>query len=211
MNEIKSFKEMYKIIPEKESENFRIVHHVATSKDVSEMKLIDKIHGTREYQDFKEGTYLELRRKNYYNDVVMSDTPMEFKTNKEVIDKSNGNVLIAGLGIGAILLLIQEKEEVDKIIVVEKSLELINLISPCLPLNKKVKIIHEDIFEFETKEKFDTIYFDIWDNVCSKNYYEMKKLEKEFKKNLNKKNDKKFISSWRFEDCKNLELTGDLL
>jgi len=193
---------MSQIIPEQETENFKVVHHLATAEDVRRCKMFDR---RGEYSDFKEGTYVELKTKNsLFSNIVMSDTPMELKTNLGVIHNSNGNVLIGGLGIGAILLLIQEKPEVKSIIIVEKYKEIIEMIKPNLPLNKKVKIIEEDIFEWlpENKSKFDTIYFDIWNNVCSDNLENMKELKTRFRKFLNKENPEKWMGCWREEDCR---------
>ena len=199
------FKQMYKLIPEQESKNFKIVHHVATNDDVQRCKLFD-LRG--EYSEFKEGTYLELKTKDssFFN-IVMSDTPMELRTNSEIICKAEGNVLIGGLGIGAILLLIQEKPEVNSIIVIEKHKEIIEMVKPFLPLNNIVKIIEGDLFEWIPKidNKFDIIYLDIWNNVCSDNLRDMNILRKRFKKFLNKeKNRNTWIGCWREEDCRRL-------
>nr|DAO26089.1 MAG TPA: hypothetical protein [Bacteriophage sp.]DAW88763.1 MAG TPA: hypothetical protein [Bacteriophage sp.] len=45
-------------------------------------------------------------------DCVMSDTPMEKETNRDFVHNAHGNVLIGGLGIGLIILAIQNKEDV---------------------------------------------------------------------------------------------------
>jgi 16S rRNA A1518/A1519 N6-dimethyltransferase RsmA/KsgA/DIM1 with predicted DNA glycosylase/AP lyase activity len=90
----------------------------------------------------------------------MSNTPMEHRTNREVIRKANGHVFIAGLGIGMILLPIQEKENVSSIIVLEKFQAVIDIVAPQLPLNDKVTIIKGDVFDYQFPNgtKFDTIY-----------------------------------------------------
>jgi len=199
------FKQMSQLIPEQESENFKIVHHIATESDIRGLKLRDAIQGRIEYLGFEPGTYLELRTKqSLFCNVVMSDTPMELRTNLDAIYNSNGNVLIGGLGIGAILLLIQERPEVKSVIVIEKYKEIIEMVKPFLPLNEKVKIIEADIFEWlpEKNNKFDTIYFDIWNNVCSDNLEDMKILKKRFRKFLNKENSEKWMGCWREYDCR---------
>ncbi len=200
------FKQMCEIIPEQESENFKIVHHTATEEDVRFLKLRDAIQGMSEYEDFGENTYLELRDKQkMFHNIIMSDTPMEFRTNKSFIEHANGKVLIGGLGIGAVLLLIQDKPEVESIIVVEKFKEVIDMVAPHLPLNNKVEIINADILEFKTNEKFDTIYFDIWSEICGDNYADMKKLHRKFRSRLNKDNPKNWMDSWRRIDCMRLD------
>jgi hypothetical protein len=103
------------------------------------------------------GQYIKLTDGS---NVIMSNTPMEHRTNREVIRKANGHVFIAGLGIGMILLPIQEKENVSSIIVLEKFQAVIDIVAPQLPLNDKVTIIKGDVFDYQFPNgtKFDTIY-----------------------------------------------------
>jgi spermidine synthase len=109
---------------------------------------------------------------------------MEQRTNSTFVNRANGDVFIAGLGIGLIVLPIQEKEEVKSITILEKHPEVIELVGKQLPLNEKVKIIQGDVFEYEFARgtKFDTIYFDIWNYVNEDVYEEMKTLKKKYRK-----------------------------
>ena len=52
--------------------------------------------------------------------------------------------------------------------------------------------------------KFDTIYFDIWTNIGGDNYPQMKELHRKFRKYLNKNDINKWMSSWRYDDCKRM-------
>jgi len=115
---------------------------------------------------------------------VMSDTDMEKRTNRNFIYNANGDVFVAGLGIGLIILPIQDNKEVKSITILEKYSEVIELVGKQLPLNDKVKIIHGDVFEYEFPKgtKFDTIYFDIWNYVNEDVYEEMKILKKKYRK-----------------------------
>ena len=112
----------------------------------------------------KPGTYARLTDKETHQ-CVMSNTRMEQVTNREFVMNAHGKVLIGGLGIGMILLAIQDKPEVDSILVVEKYQEVIDLIKDQLPLNNKVTVIQGDIFEYEPKDKYNTIYLDIWNTM----------------------------------------------
>ena len=151
-----------------------------------------------------DGKYVRLLHKN---NCVMSDTRMEKRTNFNVVEKANGDVLIAGLGIGLILLPIQDKEDVKSITVLEKYPEVIELIGKQLPLNEKVKIIQGDVFEYEfpPKTKFDTIYFDIWNYVNKDVYEEMQALKKKYRKNKRFKteNPNAFMDCWAEYYAKN--------
>ena len=71
----------------------------------------------------------------------MSNTNMDFCCN------AYGDVLIGGLGIGMIILAIQDKSKVKSITVIEKNQEVIDIIAPQLKFNDKVKIICADVFE----------------------------------------------------------------
>lgn len=198
-----NYKKMCEIIPVLETTSHKVIHKVLTLEEVKveKFRAIWDIERYREVVGLEPGTYVVLFDKEK-KEIVMSDTWMEQYTNDEIIRKAHGNVLIAGLGIGLILLPMQEKAEVESITIIEKSQELIDTMKLYLPLNNKIRIVQGDIFQYETKEQYDTIYFDIWNHISTDNYEEMKKLHKKFRKNLNKQNPNKIIDSWRLRDCK---------
>lgn len=147
----------------------------------------------------------EYVRLTHGGDCVMSNTPMEKRTNREFVTNAHGKVLIGGLGIGLILLAIQDKEEVEKIAVVEKNEEVIKLIAHQLPLNEKVEIVNADVFEYVPSEKCNTIYMDIWNNINSDIYEkEMNPLIKRYRKYLvNKQEDaNRYIDCWAKHEVK---------
>lgn len=94
---------------------------------------------------------------------MMSDTEHERMTNREILYRAKGNVLIAGLGIGMILHPILENENVQSVTVLEKEKDVIDLVSETLP-RKKLQIVNADVFEWSPPKdaKYDCIYFDIW-------------------------------------------------
>ena len=131
--------------------------------------------------------------------LLMSNTPMEKRTNSNFVLKANGDVLIAGLGLGLIILPIQNKPEVNSITVIEKSKEVIEMVSSQLPLNDKVKIINDDVFKYTPECKYDTIYLDIWPYVNEDVYEEeMKPLKQKYRKYLvsKSKNPNRFLKCW---------------
>jgi hypothetical protein len=158
--------------------------------------------------DIPVGKYIRLMDKY---DCIMSDTLMEMRTNREVVDRANGDVFMAGLGIGLIVLPMQEKGEVRSITILEKYAQVIELVAGQLPLNGKVKIIQGDVFtyEFPRGTKYDTIYFDIWNNINSDIYKkEMKLLKKKYKKYLRpvRENRKVYMGCWAEAEAKKAEL-----
>ena len=203
---------MHEILKPKETENFKIEHFEVSEESAKMCRLRDAINGRREYDGFEAGTYIRLCNKNIQdnNRVMMSNTPMEINTNKYFVHKANGNVLIAGLGLGMIVLAIQDKPEVTSIVVIEKYKEIIDLVASQLPLNNKVKIINSDIFDWQPNgHRFDTVYFDIWDNICGDNYEEMKKLHRKFCRKINRENPNNYIDSWRKYDCMMANRSGN--
>jgi len=142
------------------------------------------------------GNYVKLEIDG---EVFMSDTPMEKRTNFDFVEHANGRVFIAGLGIGLIVHNILKKKNVKEVVVMEISSDVIDLVAPKFAHDKRVKIVQGDVLEWKPNkgELFDTIYFDIWYDVSARNYEQMKKLHKNFKYNLNRKNQNAFMSSWR--------------
>ena len=126
------------------------------------------------------GTYVKLTNNG---EVVMSDTPMEKRTNYFFCLNAHGDILIGGLGIGMIITAIQDKEDVNSITVLEKHREVIDMITSQLSFNSKVHIINADVFTWKPQkgQRFDCVYMDIWNYVNSDVYHEeMKPLKRKY-------------------------------
>lgn len=194
------FTDMATVLEEREGERFKLEHFTVSEAEVRLAQVRDR---QGEYDEFLPGTYVKLvdKTKNW-DAVVMSDTQMERETNMDLYRNANGHVLIGGLGLGMILLAIQDKPEVTKVTVVEKYQEVIDLVSTQLPLNDKVQIIHSDVFDFKPQkgEIYDTIYMDIWNTVSGDFWDEHKTLTRKFCRRVNKENEKSWSSSWRRKD-----------
>jgi spermidine synthase len=145
--------------------------------------------GGRDY--VPEGKYARLRVKG---ELMMTNTRMEQATNYGVVGEARGDVLIAGLGIGMILVPILAKREVKTVTVVEKYRGVIDLVGPKVA-SPKLNIIEADIMEWTPPKghKWDTIYFDIWPTSCTEDLKDMGKLHRRFAK---KKNPGAWMESW---------------
>lgn len=118
----------------------------------------------------KDKDYKEINSLGYFNtpfkylvldkndETWMSIIPHEINTMKEDISKIKGNIVVYGLGLGYFIYLASLKEDINKIIVIEKDIEIINIFNKyLLPLfnNKskdKIIILNDDAFSFnETK------------------------------------------------------------
>lgn len=170
------FPSLAKIIPEGISGKVEIRHVEVTPQAADMTQLRAAIH--RRMDDYvPAGVYAHLLVNGT---LMMSDTPMEQRTNRQVIRQAHGHVLIAGLGLGMILHPIAAKPEVTKVTVVEMSPDVVKLVGPYLP--KKVEVVEADIFEWKPVKgtKFSTIYHDIWPYVTLDNLPEMIKLHRRF-------------------------------
>lgn len=137
----------------------------------------------------------QLYDKKFMNMPLMSNHYQEKVHNIPVIKEARGDVLIAGLGIGLIVLPIMNKPEVVSVDVLELHQEVIDMIKPQLPLNGKVNVIHANAYSFVPKKKYDVIYYDTVDiNYCTEEELELRRIdgviacheefEREFKKYL---------------------------
>jgi spermidine synthase len=138
--------------------------------------------------------------------LMMSDTQMEHSTNYRVVRHATGDVLIAGLGLGMILLPIIAKSCVTSVTVVEKHLDVVEAVGralfPVMGINAcKLNICHGDIMDWRPAKgvKFDCIYFDIWPHKCTGNLPQMAKLHQAFKGRLK---GNRWMDSWCRDELK---------
>ena len=123
------------------------------------------------------GKYARLKINGH---TIMSDTPMEWRTNRECIYHANGDVLIGGLGIGMIIMAIQDKDCVKSITVIEKNPDVIAAVKDQLPLNDKVRVIEGDVYTYVPDRKYDCVYMDIWGDISEELYPQMVKLKRKY-------------------------------
>jgi hypothetical protein len=123
--------------------------------------------------------FTRLLRKD--NTIVMSDTPSEMKDHLSVVNNASGSVLINGLGIGMVLKNILLKTSVTDITVIEISQELIDAISPYYN-DDRVTFVCSNAFDYipPKGKKYNVVWHDIWDYICSDNIPEMNILRKKY-------------------------------
>ncbi len=127
------------------------------------------------------GTYTKLMLNNQ---IIMSDTTAEMNDHIVPVEKARGNILINGLGLGMVLLNCLLKPEVKHTTVIELSKDVIKLVSS--PYEKMFKdrltIIWANAFNYKPKIKYDMVWHDIWPEIKSSNYKQMKKLHYKYSK-----------------------------
>lgn len=167
-------------IPEGESGNWSIKHFKISVDAARFENLRSSMHGGGR-RDIMPGDFVGLFRGKQ---VIMSNTPAEVQDHVEIVNKAHGQVLIAGLGLGLVTMACLTKDDVDRVVVVEKSPDVIRLIEPTLRLSHKERlvIIEDDIFSFKPSSNFDVAWFDIWDYLCTDNLQEYEKLKRRFRR-----------------------------
>ena len=176
-------------LPDGKSGNWEISSFTVKPEELSEMISIFKTG-----RGVPAGTYKKLTRGGH---VIMSNTPDEIRDFTPFLSNAKGVILINGLGMGCLVKALLEKEAVEEIIVIEKSLDVINLVAPYFN-DKRLTIINDDAFTYQPpkNKKYDYIWHDIWDDICADNLPEMAKLHRKYAKRVTC-----FQDSWSKGEC----------
>ena len=178
-----------------------------TAKNAEYSALRAHIHGNSK-EFVPPGRYVRLM---IYDELMMSDTPNEWQTNSAAMRYLTGDVLIAGLGIGMMLIPVLQNSAVTNVTVVEKNPDVIQLIEPHIrkhiPEQTKLFVQCEDIFTWNPPRgtRFDSQYFDIWQHVTSDNVEGMSALRRRFGKHLNRKNPNRWVGCWEERVCRHMK------
>lgn len=135
-------------------------------------------------QWIEPGTYRRLSHK--VRGVVMSNTPMEVRTNSEPFYYATGRVLINGLGLGMLLEAILSKPSVTYVRVIEIDEHIIKLVGRHFKKDNRVEIIRGDALSYHPArgEKFDYAWHDIWDAIDPVNLPQMATLGRRYNRRV---------------------------
>lgn len=182
------YKDMSTILVDAQYGDFKIEHFTVSKGNVR--ALMDGM---------PPGEYVRLMGNGR---LLMCDTNMERRTNAHFVTWAHGDMLIGGLGLGMIVLAIQDKPDVKSITIIEKSNDVIMLMlnQPNIYFNEKVNIVYGDVFTWkpEKGQKFDCIYMNIWPYINEDVYHdEMVPLKRRYAHWLKPKSE----SPDRFNTC----------
>lgn len=123
------------------------------------------------------GTY---KRLMYGSTVVMSNTSFEIRTHQPILSRASGDVLIHGLGLGMVVKAVLAKPEVKTVTVIERSEDVIRLVAPTYANDLRFTIICADALTWRARAgvRFNTVWHDIWPNVCADNLEDMARLHR---------------------------------
>jgi spermidine synthase len=162
-------------VPDGVSGAWRVESFTVTEDDVR-----NNIRGCfRPLEYVPAGSYKRLMRGDV---VVMSNTSMEIRTNRPIICAANGRVLINGLGLGVVLTAILAKSTVQDVTIIENSEDVLRLVAPTFAHDRRVKIIMADALDYRPAKgsRFNAVWHDIWDYICSDNLTDMKMLHRRY-------------------------------
>lgn len=205
---------MHKIIPVRELKTHKIIHRKPSKLEVLRQQINFRRDGLSEFEHDDRTIAILLRKlENSWKEeeVIMSDSTMEQQSNKDIIRRAHGDVFIAGLGLGMILLPILQKPEVKSVTVVELYPDVIELVHPYIAENdseNKLTVIQDDILHMESigiDTKYDVIYFDIWNTICTDNWEDIKMLKRKFRKLLNKEDPQNYIGAWMEDEIQYMQ------
>jgi hypothetical protein len=183
-------------VPDGISGGWAVETFTVSEDDAQFARMRAMFHGGRGY--VPAGTYKRLIRTHGFKDVIMSNTPDEIRDFMGFVWKAKGSVLVNGLGLGVLLKALIDKPDITDITVIEKSEDVIKLVAPTYLTDKRVTIINADAFEYEPPQgkRYNAVWHDIWDGICSDNLKEMEILHRKY----GRKTD--YQESWCREQCK---------
>ena len=195
------FTDMATILPSGKKGEAEIRHYEIDEQAASFSRVREAVTRGREGAA-KIGTFAQLYIRG---SLVMSDTEHERQSNWDLLSESHfGDILIAGLGLGMVLLPILAREKVTSVTVIELSQDAIDLVVPRIKAAAgdnadKLTVIPADIFEWKPPRgaRYHTIYFDIWKDICRDNLPDMKRLHQKFRRRKIKGG---WMSSWLYRE-----------
>ena len=111
--------------------------------------------------------------------VWMSDYPIEQVQLDRDMDGLRGDVLVGGLGLGYVVTALAQRPEVERVVVVELSEAVIDLVWPHTLKGKaarsKVELVHGDLFKYlkRTPASFDGALYDIWASDSEATFFDV--------------------------------------
>lgn len=163
-------------LPDQVRGSWKIDRTIVTQEDADWSNMRARVRGNR-HLIVKPGEYVRLMRGNT---VVMSDTSMERSSHWQPLHLATGRVLINGLGLGMIAQSIAAKPDVSSVEVIELDADVIAMVKP--QLDPKITVYHASAFDWQPPKgaRWNLVWHDIWDTICSDNLPEMIALHRKY-------------------------------
>lgn len=213
MKHVRGSGEMHKLIPQGVRETAKIDHVVSTGSDL--MSIVENLkaatHNVPE-RACPPGTYTRLLTPDALGqwEVMMTDAPYELRSSRQFYKNAHGNVLVAGLGLGATLPAVLRKTTVATVTVIEKNQDVIDLVYPHLrhglPMRyaNKLHVVVGDARTWRPGRRmgprpYHAIWLDIWPDVSTRNLDEMHMMAERYSKWLNLSDPKCWLGVWEID------------
>lgn len=179
--------DMRSSVPEGISGNWEVKKFTVSDEDARFSELRAAFSFSSRGRSVPAGQYTGL----YVNgQVMMSDTPDELGDHIRPYSVASGTCLVSGLGLGCVVEGMLRKRNnqgelaVDKVIVLEKSKDVLNLVESHFVnrYGNRLEIRNVDAFEYKPPhgERYDVCWHDIWLNLCEDNLEQMTKLHRRY-------------------------------
>lgn len=170
-------------IPEGQSGDWSVEKFKVTKEEAERFNVRETIQALqgREAAYIEPGKYTRLR---HHGSVVMSDTPSELRKLQTFVYEVRGQVLITGLGLGVALNAALLKPQVKHVTVIELAQEVIELVGEHYKdkFGDKLCVIQANALQWRAPkgERYDVVWHDIWDAICTDNLPQMTKLRMKY-------------------------------
>ncbi len=160
-------------IPEGSCGAFRVRHlHVASGARLNTANLRCMALGGQPSEPVRFRKPVHFHELSEHGGVWMTDKPDEQAQANRLVSGLRGTVLVGGLGLGYGATRLAQQPQVDNVVIVERSEEVIRLVWRHLPRRERLKmdLVHDDLFAFlrrgplehECPRTYDHAYYDIW-------------------------------------------------
>lgn len=133
--------------------------------------------------------------------LVMVDSHIEYRDHFPLRIHARGRVLLHGLGLGMAAKLCLDKPEVEHVLVVERSPDVIALVAPHYEraYPGRIAVVQADALTWRppASARWDAVWHDIWPDISRKNLPEMHLLHRRFGRRA------KWQGSWARWECEN--------
>lgn len=122
------------------------------------------MEGVNGYEYFEVRKTITITTLHIGDTMVMLDDPLHVYGMKALAKNAVGEVLVAGLGLGIVIHELVKNDNVTSIVVVERNVDVINLISKYLPDDDRIDVVNIDFHDVPTEElcNYNTVILDIW-------------------------------------------------
>jgi hypothetical protein len=176
-------------VPEGKDGDFEIKRFEVSDDDAKFHNLREMLH-SRRY--ITPGIYTSLTQRGY---LWMSDTDAELSDHTSMTTNTKhygGDILVMGLGLGAVVQAVLDLPQVTTCTVLEKYPEVIRLVEPHYRerYGSRFTVIETDALQWKAKRDYTVVWADIWATMCETNLPEIVKLRRRWSKHC------KWFGAW---------------